>query len=107
MAPVALTILVVFAIFVIAVLAVWVIVTAWRILSPERPLPFVSDPARRRRERTRNGEAVPVGFREIHEDMPDHAASVRLPRRERDPIEGAQGSPEARPSSDSLWYRRN
>lgn len=65
----------------IVLLAVWAAVTALRILFPERPLPFLKDPVEERRRRTAAGEAVPVGFREIHEEMPVHVRSVATPYR--------------------------
>lgn len=64
------------------VLVVWVLVTGWRIAFPERPVPFVRTASEARRRRTARGEAVPVGFREIHEDLEDASPRVWLPDRD-------------------------
>lgn len=73
--------LVMIAVPAIVVASIWTVVTVYRILYPERPLPFYADAVRERQRRTAQGEAVPVGFREIHEEMPLHARRVCSPYR--------------------------
>ena len=46
----------------------WVVVTAYRLVFPDEPLPSQHDPVLDRREATSRGEFVPVGAREIRED---------------------------------------
>jgi hypothetical protein len=92
----------------IGIAVVWAVVTAWRILLPERPPAFLPDPVRERRRRTAGGEAVPVGFREIHEEMPLHARRVTHPYRmdRQRALAGLPGHvPE--PWIDDLRHRRN
>lgn len=48
---------------------IWVVVTAYRIYFPEKPLPYEQDPLMVRRRQTRAGHAVAVGLREIREDQ--------------------------------------
>lgn len=88
----------------LVLMAIWTAITGFRILRPEQPLPFVRDPAAKRREATARGETVPVGFREIHEDLRAYARSLPLPHH------GcvAGGLPHAsEPWMDDLHRRRN
>jgi hypothetical protein len=87
LSPAGLVVLTVVALPVAVVLVVWVVVTGWRIAFPERPLPFVRTDADERRRRTASGEAVAVGFREIHQDIVEDVPRVWLA--DRDP----QGRP--------------
>lgn len=54
---------------VVLFLVIWVVVTAMRILVPERPLPVEVDPALLRRVAAARGRQVPVGLQEIREDQ--------------------------------------
>lgn len=98
------------AAFVVAVVpalafgVVWSVVTAARILFPERPAPFLPDPKALRRAARARGEAVRVGFREIWEDLPEHARAVPLPHRHA-VGDGPPSAPE--PWLEDLWRRRN
>lgn len=83
---------------------VWGAVTAMRILLPERPLPFVPDPRAARRAARARGESVRVGFREIYEDLPEHARALPMPQRHA-VGEGLEEAPEA--WREDLWRRRN
>ncbi len=64
---------------VVVFMAVWAMVTMYRILTPERPLPFVRDKAAERRAARARGESVGVGFREIHDDMRTHVRELAGP----------------------------
>lgn len=84
-------------------MAIWTVVTALRILRPERSLPFARDGAAERQAARARGEAVGVGFREIHEDLRTYARDLA---REVDCVGGtAHGVPEA--WLDDLHRRRN
>ncbi|ARA93518.1 hypothetical protein AWN76_010355 [Rhodothermaceae bacterium RA] len=48
---------------------IWVVVTAYRIYFPEKPLPFEQDPVVRRWRMTSVGHSIPVGVREIRQDQ--------------------------------------
>jgi hypothetical protein len=88
--------------------AVWAVVTMFRVLFPERPLPVLLDPARERRDRTARGEAVPVGFREIYEEMPVHAGRLALPYRlDRERVHSGLPGHVPEPWRDDLYLRRN
>lgn len=88
----------------LAMVVIWAVITGLRILRPERPLPFVPDTAARRHRATARGKAVPVGFREIHEDLRTHARSLPLPHHDR----VTDGLPHAsEPWMDDLYRRRN
>ncbi len=50
-------------------LLTWAVVTACRLLAPERPQPFERDPVAVRQQAAARGEHVPVGVREIREDQ--------------------------------------
>jgi len=86
------------------VLLVWVAATAYRLYNPERPLPFEEDPVVQREEASAQGQAVPVGVREIRADQ-------RRQRRQSDVTEYryAWGRSEGLPKGwqDDLWRRRN
>lgn len=82
--------------------AVWAVVMAYRILFPERPLPFLPNGSAQREAARARGEAVPVGFREIHDDLRRHARHVAVPRRSY-----AGEEPDAEPWKEDLWRRRN
>ncbi len=86
-------------------LLVWVMVTAWRIIFPERPLPLTRNQSELRRFRTALGESVPVGFREIHEDMVEHVRRVRLGRTLSEPNAIEPGGRAG--ADEDLWERRN
>jgi hypothetical protein len=84
-------------------MAVWTAVTMWRILYPERSLPLVRNGIAERRAARVRGEAVGVGFREIHEDL-------RAEARERArALDGVEGRPSGIPEAwiDDLYRRRN
>gem|GEM_PF-425032 len=88
--------------------AIWAVVTMCRVILPERPLPFLPDAARERRERTARGEAVPVGFREIYEEMPMHAGRLALPYRlDRQRVLSGLPGHVPEPWRDDLYVRRN
>lgn len=74
----------------ILLMCIWSVVTAFRILVPEQPLP----PDRRMRRR---GEPAPVRAREI----------VAEQRRRPAPVFDAGVSPESETIAESLWARRN
>ena len=63
----------------LVLMAVWTAVTVLRILRPEQPLPFFADPVAERHEATASGVSVPVGFREIREDVQVLARTLALP----------------------------
>lgn len=50
-------------------MVVWTLVTMFRIIRPEAPLPLFIDPYEKRRKLTEKGHSVQVGFREIYEDV--------------------------------------
>jgi len=96
------------AVPVIVLVVVWTAVTGFRILFPERSLPFLPDPARERARRTAAGEAVPVGFREIHEEMPVHVRRVASPyRMDRARVTAGLPGHVPEPWMDDLRHRRN
>lgn len=82
----------------------WVIVSAYRLLRPEEPLPIEHDPAFMRREATKHGQSIPVGWREIREDQKRY-----LKEKSAVPYDYAGEATEALPSEwiDDLWQRRN
>lgn len=84
---------------VVLLMAVWSGVMMYRILFPERPLPF--EAAGRRQRAVRRGEAVPVRLRDILEDQ---ALRAETPA---DPAAGAPPRSEPHPFADDLWARRN
>ena len=103
---------VVTGLFVVAVptmllMTVWAIVTMYRVLFPERPLPF--DAAVRRGRALRRGEGRQVRLRDILEDQRRQPAPPVFPARralaDREPKAGpvAPGGP----LFDDLWLRRN
>lgn len=71
-------------------MGVWAVITAFRILMPEQPLP-IDRRARRR------GEPAPVRAREI----------VAEQRRRPAPVFDAESSSESESIAESLWARRN
>lgn len=75
----ALSALVVAAVPVAVLMAVWSAVAMYRVLFPERPLPFVRDEAAERHAARARGEAVHVGFREIRDDMRLHVRELARP----------------------------
>ena len=89
----------------LVMMAIWATVTALRILRPEQPLPLFADPVARRREATEAGVAVPVGFREIREDLCTHAQRLTLPYRYQAAVGGTHHVPE--PWIEDLYQRRN
>ncbi len=89
----------------LVLMAVWAAVTAFRILRPEQPLPLFADPVARRREATAAGNPIPVGYREIHDDLRLHAHSLTLPYRYHAAVGGTHHVPE--PWLDDLHRRRN
>lgn len=105
MAPAVFTAFLVAVVPALVLAVIWTVVTIWRLLWPERPLPFVPDRAAERRAATARGEAVPVGFREIHDDARAQARSLALPYRY--PV--ADGLPHHLPEPwlDDLNRRRN
>ncbi len=60
-------------------MAIWTVVTVLRILFPERPIPLLRDRAAERWAARARGEAVGVGFREIHEDLRAQARELARP----------------------------
>lgn len=89
----------------LVIMAIWAAVSAFRILRPEAPLPFVPDRAAERRKATEAGTSVPVGFREIHDDLRVHARRLTLPYKYRAAVGGTHHVPE--PWLDDLYRRRN
>lgn len=84
---------------------VWVAVTAYRLLYPEKPLPFERDPIIVRRQAAASGEEVPVGVREIREDQ-QHLQSIHSRTTPYSYLYGvSDGFPEY--WADDLWQRRN
>jgi hypothetical protein len=47
----------------------WVVVTTWRLLYPEQPLPMEKDPVILRERARERGEVVPVCFSDIRMDQ--------------------------------------
>lgn len=87
---------------------IWTVVRVFRVLYPERPLPFFADPVRERQCRTAQGEAIPVGFREIHEEMPLHARRVFHPYRlDRDRVTAGLPGCIPDPWVEDIHRRRN
>jgi hypothetical protein len=91
----------------IVLLSAWSAVFAWRLLFPEKPLPFFSDPSLKRRDLARRGVSVRVGLREILEDMPEHGKCVVVPssRAAGGGRRDATTHPDHTPAG--LWERRN
>lgn len=90
------------------VMVVWSVVTVCRIMFPERPLPLFQDRVAERRRRTEAGISVPVGFRDIHDDMPEHVRRVSCPYehyRSEGWLQAKGHVPE--PWMDDVWQRRN
>ncbi|NBC17894.1 MAG: hypothetical protein GVY18_11335 [Bacteroidetes bacterium] len=84
---------------------VWVAVTAYRLLYPEKPLPFERDPILVRRQAAATGKDVPVGVREIREDQ-QHLQTMRSRTTPYHYLDGvSDGFPET--WADDLWQRRN
>lgn len=79
----------------ILLMTVWAGVMAFRLLFPERTLPFDA-PARRQRAAA-YGEFRPVKLRDILEDQQAQRATV---------ARGGE-TPEPHPLFDDLWLRRN
>lgn len=105
MSPAALPVFVVAFVPVLVLAAIWAAVMAWRLFHPERPLPLLPDRAAERRATLAGGQSVPVGFREIHDDVRARARSLALPYRY--PV--ADGLPHHLPEPwlDDLQRRRN
>lgn len=84
---------------IILTMMIWGLITAVRILYPEKPLPSLR-PARSRR----HGEAAPVRLRQIVADQRKRAAPVLPPR-----VATVEGEPDARIEqiTEALWARRN
>lgn len=82
-------------------LLIWVVVTAMRLLFPERPLPF--DPAARREAARRRGEAVAVRARDIADDLRREAPRPAFPSSQ--PVPSEDGAHTA--LAADLWQRRN
>ena len=82
----------------------WAAVTAYRLLAPEKPIPFERDPVVVRKRAAEAGDYVAVGVREIREDQ-------RLLFRDqiRPPYHYTAGFSEGLPSvwMEDLWQRRN
>lgn len=89
----------------LVMMAIWAAVTAFRLLRPEQPLPFMPDPSVQRREATKAGTSVPVGFQEIHDDLRVHARRLTLPYKYHAAVGGTHHVPE--PWLDDLYRRRN
>lgn len=88
-------------------MAIWTVVTALRLLRPERSLPVMRNGVVERRAAGARGEALGVGFREIREDL---KARQRAQTQEKtgapDPVgEKAGRIPEA--WLEDLYRRRN
>lgn len=84
-------------------MAVWTVVTALRIVFPERALPLFPNGIAERQAASARGEAVRVGFREIREDVLVRARELS---RSHDLVGGCSHSiPEA--WIDDLYRRRN
>ena len=99
----ALTGLVMVALPVLLLMMVWSVVTALRILFPERPLPALPDQAGDRlRESLRTGDTVPVRVRDI-------VAAQRAQAAETDAAREAAGQAPTtlHPFIADLWLRRN
>ena len=105
MAPAAFTALLVAVVPALVLAVIWAVVTAWRLLHPERPLPFLPDRAAERRAATARGESVPVGFREIREDVLAQARTLALPYRY--PVADGLRHHLPEPWLDDLQRRRN
>jgi hypothetical protein len=84
-------------------MAIWTAVATFRILFPERALPFTRNGVAERQAARARGYAVEVGFREIREDVRVHARELA---RSYDLVSGClHGIPEA--WIDDLYRRRN
>jgi hypothetical protein len=99
--------------FVVAVIpaaifmAVWTAVTVMRILFPEHSLPLLRNGVAERKAARTRGEAVGVGFREIHEDL---RAKAREREREKARASEHRNEPVGRiPEAwiEDLYRRRN
>jgi hypothetical protein len=82
-------------------MATWAIVTAYRILRPEEPLPLERRPVEMRRRATARGVPVPVGARDIREDQRYRRTTVVYQFYEGD----SDGVPLQ--WREDLWLRRN
>ncbi|GAB5518494.1 MAG: hypothetical protein RhofKO_07450 [Rhodothermales bacterium] len=82
----------------------WVLVTAYRLLKPEEPLPYEYDAAFLRQQASQAGYSMPVGVREIREDQ-RHAR--RMTYQQEYEYHGTPTAllPEA--WREDLWRRRN
>ena len=82
----------------------WTLVTAGRLLFPERPAPPTRDPVVVRQKATAEGVFVPVGVREIREDQRHERQVHPAP-----PYLYAFGASEGLPElwRQDLWRRRN
>jgi hypothetical protein len=81
---------------------VWLAGSAVRLLAPEREVPF--DASARREAARRRGVAVPVGARDIVEDLRRRPIRPAMPER----AAVAEGDrPGGAPLVKDLWMRRN
>ena len=80
----------------------WTVVTAWRLLVPEKPLPLDRDPVRIREKATAAGLQVPVGAKEIRADQRHH---YRTHGREEYVLGASDGVPTC--WMEDVWQRRN
>ena len=82
----------------------WVIVTAYRLVFPDEPVPSEHDPVMDRQQAASRGEYVPVGAREIREDR-RHYLRAHPPT----PYLYVYGESEGLPEfwREDLWRRRN
>ena len=99
----ALSALVAVAVPVAILMGVWSVVVVYRVLFPERPLPFVRDEVAERQAATARGESVGVGFREIHDDMRLHVRALNCPYHHA--VGNSHGIPDA--WIDDVYRRRN
>ena len=91
------------AVPVVVLMGVWTAVMVFRLVFPERPLPF--DAAARRAAAQRRGEAVPVRLEDLLADQRRRAAAPRSCH-----PAGEADLPPALPSgrwTSDLWLRRN
>ncbi len=82
-------------------MATWAVVTAYRILRPEEPLPFEEHPVEVRRRTTARGVPVAVGARDIREDQRRQSAAGAY--------QFFEGYSDGVPLQwrEDLWLRRN
>lgn len=84
-------------------MAIWTAVTVFRILYPERPLPFGRDGVAERQAARARGDVLKVGVREIREDLQIHSRELT---RSYDLVGGcSHGIPEV--WLEDLYRRRN